>query len=700
MPDSFVLTAPGAGTQVEFASYSGPPDFGQKDLLKAALVETPFTEGALSHELTGPRKMSFPLILRGSQSISNLGLYDQEALFRELARPGALLDLKPQGATTAVRFDVLSGRYEFDYGVHLNREGIRLGTLELETLPFGYWPTEILLASVASVALPGALTWAGSLIGDAPALFKIVIQPTVASSVPAGTWLADALAYSLTRTASHIAHFRAASLSALLSPATLVGEAVAVSSQVLNLYLSPTQGGWTAIAAYDLASALEPAHRGHYRAFGWFKLGGPPQKLPWYVSLDAVPLANPAAAFASAAEVATVPPALSAGPVYYGAEPTPGYALLDLGALTLPAFASGYGGGQRLRLWVSPATPNIGVGSPIFGFAGLYLLPEPVAVLPRGLAQPTLISPSAGRLTHDAVTRLAVISDTSLNLATANPLANALAHLRGAFPQAGSAIRLDLLGAARRSFLPNYANIVGSDGPHAWFRHEELAGPTLVDSRGSWMGSWITPASLGATGIAGFGGRYDGASHVARAASMIGVQATSWSIELWTMRQNASDYGVMISQGPNTAVGSSLEIGFGPTQFAYFKFADTDELSASVADTVESIFSHYVFTWDYATRTKSIWRNSELLASGVAVSTYRASGPIEIGRRLTGADRFFLGRMDEIAFYRGTAIGSAVVRSHYLEGQAAPTAPLVHSGPQFAAVSAHYRPRFQFIKGL
>src|SRR3990167_4399044 len=135
MADSYVLVGPDSGTQVDLASYTRAEgiDFGAAGLLKAKLIETPYAEGGLAFEQSGPRQMVFPLILRGSQSIPNLGLYDQEALLRRLARPGAALDPKPPGATTAVRFDVLTGRYELgDYSPHQARESLRLGKLVLD----------------------------------------------------------------------------------------------------------------------------------------------------------------------------------------------------------------------------------------------------------------------------------------------------------------------------------------------------------------------------------------------------------------------------------------------------------------------------------------------------------------------------------------------------------------------------------------
>lgn len=454
MPDSYILSY--GGTQVDVASFTQADpgaDFGQRDLLSAAYVEGPHTDGALAVEEAGVRRMSFPLILAASRSIPNLGLEDTEALLRRLARPGATLDVRPQGATSYTRFDVLGGRYDFSYSVHQNRAGLRLGSLRVETKSYGYWPTSILLASAASIGLPGTLSWAGTIIGDAPGLAKIVVQPTVATNIAAGSWVPDFLALALNHRASQLAHLQAASLG-LFAGASLLNDGFAPASQAVRYAASQNQGTWTIITAFQLASALEPAHRGRFRAFGWFRVE-PSQALPWYTTIDAVPQANASAAMASFMPVATIPPAVATGaPGIYGAQPSPAYLLQELGEITLPVTGSGMGGDQRIRLWMTPATTNVGVASPVLVVGGLHLLAadsDAAGLLPRGLAYPSVLTPSAGKLTVDARSGAAVISSTDLDLATANPVVNAWQHYRGQLPRVASAVRLDLIGGSRKT---------------------------------------------------------------------------------------------------------------------------------------------------------------------------------------------------------------------------------------------------------
>ncbi len=433
MPDSFVLTGPGAGTQVEFASYSGAPDFGQKDLLKAVYLESPFTEGALSHEQTGPRKMAFPLILRGSQAISNLSLYDQESLFRKLARPGAVLDLKPQGATTAVRFDVLSGRYEFDYHVAHNREGIRLGTLKLETRPFGYWPTWILLASVASVG-PSGIAITGSILGDAPAQARLVYQPT-----SQGFNNPDFLAWSLAARASFVPLIRVASTTfsgdtlivATYRPSANTAAFETATSMQLQL-ASPGPTYYRLIAHPRIPTALEPAYRGRFRCYAALV----DNAHYFTISVDVSETIH--GPMASAGQVATVYN-------FYGAD---GQMLLDLGEITLPPAASGQQQSPFVRFWGKPATTNhLGVATPTLDWGGLYLLPVDgeSGVMPRGLnvfatgpyAQATFLG-----LDLDAAARRAVLRGYAADLDSLEPFGNAYRTYRGGLPHVGASTRV------------------------------------------------------------------------------------------------------------------------------------------------------------------------------------------------------------------------------------------------------------------
>lgn len=714
MPDFITLTPPGGGTAIEIGTYAiaDRVDFGTRGLLKAGFVEGPHTEGALAVEETVVRKMSFPLILGASRSMPALGLFDQEALLRKAARPGAVVDVLPQGATTAVRFDVLAGRFEFDYNIHHNREGVRIGTLELETKPYGYWPTMILLASVASVALPGAVTWAGSIIGDAPGLAKIVVQPTVASIYPSGSWPADFLALAISHRASHQSLLRPASF-AFLAGASLLGEAFAPASQAVRYAASQNQADWLQMTRYVIASALEPAYRGRFRAFGWFKLS-PSQALPWRTSLDAVPehLAS-FAALGSYAAVATIVPQVASGvPGAFGPQPSPAYQLLDLGELTLPPVGSGLGGGQALRVWAAPGAADVGVASPVITFGGLFLQPldsDFAGMLPRGLAVPSISAPSPGRLVLDSEAGQAIVSGYGLNLATAQPWANAWQHYRGPLPQVASGVRLDILHGTRKTNVsvsaPSYPQLVGSLGPIGYYRMEETAGPTVMDTMGSRPGSWSVVPSLGGAGKIDRGAGFAN-SHYGRIPSLIVAQATSWSIQAWLKRTNSGAVDTVLQQGAVPGSGSGLSIHFnssGLLRFGFGAAADDTHTPDSYENETEPAL--WTFTWDYATRGRAIWRDTQLLASGVAPGTYVGSGLIFVGIRSDLANAFD-GLIDELAFFRGTAIGSDVVAQVYAYGNptsaaaSAPAPPLVHNAPAFASVSVAYRPRFAFMKGL
>jgi hypothetical protein len=99
-----------------------------------------------------PRRMSIPLLV-GSGAWGSLT--QVESLLRLCARPGGVVDIQPDSEAQAVRFDVISGRWEEEYSTPENRALRRKGTLHLDCMPYGYLPTWILLASTASVALPG-----------------------------------------------------------------------------------------------------------------------------------------------------------------------------------------------------------------------------------------------------------------------------------------------------------------------------------------------------------------------------------------------------------------------------------------------------------------------------------------------------------------------------------------------------------------
>jgi hypothetical protein len=459
--DSYVLTSPG-GSTYELASFiraEDGPDFGDS-WMEAQYAQSPAADGGqFAFESIGPRTMRFPLLVPSGvgDPITARSVQKWEQNFRLAARPGgAYVDILPAEATAAVRFDVLSGRWKPDYKIRHQEIGVRLGTLELDIgpQPFGYLPTEIILASAASVGLPGKLTFsAGSILGDVPGIGELHIAPTAATGYPASgaNWQPDALMWSLAGRPSFTAHWPAGSIVRILA-GTLTGQPFVPGSQALDIYASVTT--WQVAAQIQLATALEPAFRGRHRIFALARIG-PSQLLPWYLSADVAPI-GAGIALASAAPIATIAPAVASGaPGGYGAQPSPAFTVLDLGELAVPIIGSGITARSDIRIWASPATTNVGVGTPIVSLGGVFLLPldAPAGVMPRGLVQPTITDAANYVQTwfHADTNGRMYLSGDGVGAPTNTPYANPHLYYRGQLPLVGgSTIQLDLFAAARK----------------------------------------------------------------------------------------------------------------------------------------------------------------------------------------------------------------------------------------------------------
>ena len=453
--DSYRLA--NAGLILDIGSYvqANPgPDFDFAAVYQAQFSQNQVADGGvLAYETNSPRIFKFPLMLASSGAFSG-GLNGLEQLVRSLAKPGGVVDLQPEGVASAdaVRFDIIDGRYDPDYSIYVQRLARRSGVLALTVQPFGYWPTWITLASVASVALPGVVSIPNaSILGDVPGLARIVVQPSSATQYAAGTWLTDMVAWGLGGRASFSAFVSGgALLSGGVVAASIAGNKYAPASQSFELFPSPTLANWTQLANISVASLIEPAYRGRFRAFAYARLAEP-SGLPWRMSVDAVGGLQTGRALASAAPVATVAQDGYSSVI----SASPAFQLIDLGELVLPQTASGQDQTLSVRLWGAPGTSNLGIATPWLSVGGLYLLPVDggAGVLPRGLGQPTSLTPSVGRFALDAYARSVLIVGNSADLATPmTPLANGLAFYQGDFPRVvASTIQLDVIGAARKA---------------------------------------------------------------------------------------------------------------------------------------------------------------------------------------------------------------------------------------------------------
>jgi hypothetical protein len=464
-PDLLIhLTSP-QGSVYPLSSYirADPgPDFGFGGLFDSNIVTNPAVEGGqLAYESVGVRRMSFPLRLPSSGAFAGLESLEQQ--LRQAAHIGGYLTVGPTNMASSdwIRWDLLSGRVSQDgFNVFHQKVSRRDVVLELDAQPFGYLPTIMVAASVASVGLPGQVAIAGTaILGDVPGLGRLLYIPTSATTYPAGNWSPDALFWSLSGRPSGIFFYSGASMTNVgAGAASVAGDAFAPGSQSFVLTDVTNSAAWTQLAGAGLPSALEPAHRGRYRLLGLAKVI-PSQALPWQFSAD---VGRTGDALGSAAPIATLAPAVASGsPGAWGAQASPAQTLLDFGEITLPLSGSGFAvPAQTIRLWAKAATTNIPTTQVVVG--GLYLQPLGFAgVLPRGIVHPSINAGiiTAGGIMADAISgQVGFISGLS---GLPIQFAEKWQFHRGNLPQIGATTTvLDLMSGERRTSAAATAPIV------------------------------------------------------------------------------------------------------------------------------------------------------------------------------------------------------------------------------------------------
>lgn len=442
--DSILLFPPGASglasawaSTIQLGSWLDPEvgvDYGAKGLIRSIQSGNALIDGgAFGYRSAPVRHMAIPLVINTASPAM------WEGMLARAAMPGAIVGIQPElvPSSQAVYFDVVDGRYEPDHNIFLNRAGRRKGTLFLETQPYGYWPTEIVLASSASVGWNGQLAVNGaSMIGDVSPLAHVIVQPTSASAyMPTGSWYADMLAWSLSGRPSFAPMIPANQFVFMASPppwgaggsgfyaASLSGDKYASGSQAW--IVTPSTGQiesaqtqtmpWTLLFSSSrgaIPSALEPAYRGRFRVFALGRTT--PSDYPWNVIVDAVP-AGAQQSLASANQIATWAQPVYPSSLYFVASgwlagatvgvkiawatsfsPSPGYQIMDCGEMALPPMGSGFQGPVELRVWAAMGPSGRNAQAPASNmqmwFGGLYMLPVdgPAGILVGGMAYPSV----------------------------------------------------------------------------------------------------------------------------------------------------------------------------------------------------------------------------------------------------------------------------------------------------------------------
>ncbi|HEY8039549.1 MAG TPA: LamG domain-containing protein [Polyangiaceae bacterium] len=238
---------------------------------------------------------------------------------------------------------------------------------------------------------------------------------------------------------------------------------------------------------------------------------------------------------------------------------------------------------------------------------------------------------------------------------------------------------LDAAGTDTGAPVPAYVAQVMADQPVAYWRFDELHGPTAKDSSGhgndaTYVGG-VKLGALGAiTGDPGTGVTLDGATGFVTAGNRFafaGAQAP-FSIEAWVMPASVGVYSGIASR--NDAVG-------GPPSEGYILFVAPNDADlaiqrldgASVSTATSSVppsataYTHVVATFDGLDMI--LYENGEPQGTQTAAFALAGAGSdFVVGAELGGGANYFPGTLDEVAVY-DHALPADRVRAHYLVGQ-------------------------------
>jgi hypothetical protein len=463
-------------------------DYGAHDVVKQEYAQNSLVDGGqFSYEHAAIRRMSFPLLVP-SGGIVGQSLDTIEQLLGLYARPGGYIDIQPDGVPTAemVRFDLLGGRVNHDpYSVQLQRIDRRFLRVDLDTQPYGYWPTTIILASqAAATAFPFSIAIPpGSIMGDAPGLAQIVFQPSSPTYYNAGapsaqTWDFDGFWYSLERpggqafftpsdfyvatTENNIATFGVFGLAvASDSSAPFGARARAWFGNGLNGG-SGSVGRWAqafvlASQMFDANNNVPTPYRGRFRVFAALRLT-PSMGVPWQITADEAAGAQYFAQMASANPVATLIP--QANPSWADS-PTSAYQYVDLGEHSWPrSGGSGAADGFSFRIWAYAGPSGLpAVGTATLELGGIFLqrLGQAAGIAGRGWVVPSVFNVlatgvgavlgvrSRGRTLIDSIAGRMSFVGNGANLATTTlMIGDARPVVSGQFPLIATALNLDI----------------------------------------------------------------------------------------------------------------------------------------------------------------------------------------------------------------------------------------------------------------
>lgn len=222
----------------------------------------------------------------------------------------------------------------------------------------------------------------------------------------------------------------------------------------------------------------------------------------------------------------------------------------------------------------------------------------------------------------------------------------------------------------------SFEEAIVADQPVSWWRlDEDVGSPTFADAMGRHDGTWVTPPTLGATGVVA--GSTNTAAQFTLASSSYGEAAfgsdlngSTITVECWVKTANISGTLCPVSSwvaSPNRK--GYMFVKEGPEWYSAFSFGD-DFLYTYIVNgpIAPDQWTHLVFS----SSPGDGWRVylNGVLADGPYSPTgwvLNNSGPFRIGADVPGAgsyNNFFDGTIDEVAVYN-TVLGASNILAHY-----------------------------------
>ncbi|NJK82171.1 MAG: hypothetical protein HC914_20885, partial [Chloroflexaceae bacterium] len=199
---------------------------------------------------------------------------------------------------------------------------------------------------------------------------------------------------------------------------------------------------------------------------------------------------------------------------------------------------------------------------------------------------------------------------------------------------------------------------------------EEFPGATTFENRGTGGNSVAcSGAACPTAGVSGlsqegaappseFAVQFDGGDDRINAGN-INLANRSFTVSFWAKREQQSRFDMVVSQG-TTEQNRSLSIGFRDNNQFVCAFGFNDlRTDSALSDTA---WHHWACTYDVATNTRIIYRDSNEVARHTATADYQGTGDLFIGNWQFG--NAFRGAIDQVAIYP-TALNADAIAGLY-----------------------------------